>query len=76
MRSSTVAEIEESVAAKNLPAAAQQTIQAKYPKAVVSKAEKVTEGEKIKYEVSARRGRQRISLAFDADGKLLKSSVR
>ena len=69
----TVAEIEETVAVTDLPAEAQQAIKSKYPKAVVTKAEKVTEGDKIKYEVSARSGKKRISLSFDADGKLLKN---
>ena len=68
----TVAEIEETVAATDLPAAAQQLIKSKYPKAVVSRAEKVTEGDKVKYEVSARSGKRRISFTFDADGKPLK----
>lgn len=72
----TIAEIEETVAAADLPAAAQQALQAKYPKAVVSRAEKTTQGNKVEYEVSARRGKQRISLTFDADGKLLNSKVR
>jgi uncharacterized membrane protein YkoI len=72
----TVAEIEETIAASDLPAAAQKAIQEKYPKAVVTTAEKVTRGDKIEFEVSARRGKQRISLDFDADGKLLKSKVR
>jgi uncharacterized membrane protein YkoI len=72
----TVAEIEETVAAADLPAEAQQAIQAKYPKAIVSRAEKVTRGDKTEYEVSARRGKRRISLVFDAGGKVLKSKVR
>lgn len=72
----TVAEIEETVAVSDLPAAAQQLIQTKYPRAVVTKAEKSTQGDKVQYEVSARRGRQRISLVFDADGKLLKNTGR
>jgi Putative beta-lactamase-inhibitor-like, PepSY-like len=71
----TLAETEETVAASDLPAAAQQALQAKYPKAVISKAEKTTQGDKVEYEVSARRGKQRISLTFDADGKLLTSKV-
>jgi len=71
----TVAEVEETVAATDLPAAAQQLIQSKYPKAVVTKAEKTTQGDKVEYEVSARQGKQRISLAFDANGKLLKNTV-
>jgi Putative beta-lactamase-inhibitor-like, PepSY-like len=67
----TVAEIEETIAATDLPAEAQQLIKSKYPKGVVSRAEKVTEGSTIKYEVSIRNGKRRTGLAFDADGKLL-----
>ena len=69
----TVAEIEETISVTDLPAEAQQLIKSKYPKAVVTRAEKVTEGDKIKYDVSARSGKRRISLSFDADGKLLKN---
>ena len=72
----SIAEVEETVAATDLPAAAQQLIQTKYPRAVVTKAEKTTQGDKVEYEVSARRGRQRISLVFDADGKLLRITGR
>ena len=68
----TVAEIEETIAATDLPAEAQQIIKAKYPIGVVSRAEKVTGGNTIKYEVSIRNGKRRTGLAFDADGKLLK----
>ena len=67
----TVAEIEETIAATDLPAEAQQIIKSKYPRGVVSRAEKVTEGSTIKYEVSIRNGKKRTGLAFNADGKLL-----
>ena len=69
----TVAEIEESVAATELPAAAQEAIHAKYPRAVITKAEKVTVGSKVGYEVSAKQGRKRISFEFDSEGKVVKS---
>ena len=72
----TLAETEETIAASDLPAAAQQALQKQYPKAVVSKAEKTTAGEKITYEVSARQGKRRISMEFDASGKVLKSKAR
>jgi hypothetical protein len=72
----TVAGVEETVAATDLPAEAQRVIQTKYPRAVVTRAEKTTQGEKVGYEVSAKRGKQRISLTFDANGKLLRSHVR
>jgi hypothetical protein len=70
----TVAEIEETIAATDLPAAAQELIHTKHPRAVIAKAERTTEktaqGDKIGYEVSAREGKKRISWEFDADGKL------
>ena len=72
----TVAEIEESIAVTDLPAAAQESIHQKYPRAVISIAEKTTAGEKISYEVAARQGRKRISMEFDAAGKVLSSKVR
>jgi hypothetical protein len=42
---------------------------------VLHAAERVTEGNKVEYEVSARQGKKKISLVFDSDGKLLKSTV-
>ena len=69
----TVAEVEETVAATDLPAEAQQFLHSKYPRAVVTKAEKTTQGDKVEYEVSARQGKRRISLVFDGDGKLKKT---
>ena len=72
----TVAEIEESIAATDLPAAAQEAIHQKYPRAVISLAEKTTAGDRVGYEVSARQGRKRISMEFDAAGKVLSSKIR
>jgi hypothetical protein len=69
-----VAEIEETVAASELPAAAQEVIRSKYPGAVVTKAERTTEktaqGDKVGYEVIAKQGKKRITLEFDSDGRL------
>ena len=70
----TLAEMEETIGATDLPAAAQEMIRTKHPKAVIAKAERTTEktaqGDKVGYEVSAREGKKRISWEFDADGKL------
>ena len=70
----SVAEVEETVAASDLPATAQDLIHSKYPGAMVTKAERTTEktvqGDKISYEVVARQGKKRFTLEFDADGKL------
>jgi uncharacterized membrane protein YkoI len=70
----TVASLEETIQVTDLPADAQRLIQTKYPRATVKRAEKVTEGEKVEYEVSARQGKKAISLVFDNNGKLLKST--
>jgi uncharacterized membrane protein YkoI len=67
----TVAEIEESIAATDLPAEIQQAIKGKYPKAVITRAEKTTAGDKVSYEVVARQGKKRITLEVDASGKVL-----
>jgi hypothetical protein len=72
----TVAEIEESIAMTDLPAAAQEAMHQRYPRAIISIAEKTTAGDKITYEVAARQGRKRISIEFDAAGKVLSSKVR
>ena len=66
----TVAEVEESIPASDLPAEAQQAIKQKYPRAVITLAEKTTAGDTIGYEVSVRNGKQRITMEFDSSGKL------
>jgi hypothetical protein len=66
----TVAEIEESIAATDLPAAAQEAIKQKYPKAVIVLAEKTTAGDTVGYEVSLRQGRKRLGMEFDSSGKV------
>ena len=70
----SVAEIEETIVASDLPAGARQLISSRYPGAVVTKVEKTTEknasGDKIGYEVVAKQGKKRITLEFDVDGKL------
>ena len=70
----TVAEIEESIATSDLPADALQAIKQKYPRAVITRAEKTIvkdpAGDKIGYEVSARQGRKRFAMEFDENGKV------
>jgi uncharacterized membrane protein YkoI len=72
----TVAEVEESIAASDLPADAQEAIHKQYPGAVISKAERTTAGDKVSYEVIAKQGKKRISMEFDSDGKVLKKTVK
>jgi Putative beta-lactamase-inhibitor-like, PepSY-like len=70
----TVAEIEETINASDLPSAAQETIRSQYPKAVVTRAERTTVGDKVEYEVSVRQGKRRINLVFDSNGAVLKNN--
>lgn len=69
-----IAEIEETIAASDLPAAAQAVVRTKFPGGVVTKAEKTTEksaqGDKVGYEVIVRQGKKRSTLEFDVDGTL------
>ncbi len=67
----TVAEIEESIAATDLPVEVQQALKEKFPKAVVTKAEKTTAGDKVSYEIVARQGKKRVTIEFDSSGKVL-----
>jgi len=67
----TVAEVEESIDPNSLPPAALLAIKQKYPRAVITLAEKTMAGDKVTYEVSAREGRKRFTMEFDSDGKVL-----
>jgi uncharacterized membrane protein YkoI len=67
----TVAEIEEGIAASDLPAEVQQAFKEKYPKAVITKAEKTTAGDKVSYEIVARQGKKKVSIEIDSSGKVL-----
>lgn len=67
----TVAEIEEGIAVGDLPAEATETLHAKYPRAVITSAEKITRGDITEYEAHAKLGKRRVSMEFDANGKPL-----
>src|SRR6266436_4640881 len=62
----TVAEIEESLAASDLPAEVQQAMKEKYPKAAITKAESTTAGDKLSYEIVATQGKKRVTIEFDS----------
>ena len=67
-----VAEVEESMAVGDLPPAASEALRAKYPAAVITKAEKIVRGDITEYEAHARVGKKRVSMEFDANGAPLK----
>ena len=66
----TVAKLEERITANELPTGALQATEDKYPKAKITSAQRVTEGEQISYEVGVKKGGTAFKLEFDAGGKL------
>lgn len=70
----SVAEIEESLAVLDLPAAVRTAVQAKYPKAKLHKAEKVTKGAVVTYDVEVRTAKGKVDVDVDSNGKLLKET--
>ena len=72
----TVAEIEETIEISELPPDAQEALHKQYSKAVVTKVEKTTAGDKIGYELVGRQGKKRITMEFDGSGKVLKTTAK
>jgi hypothetical protein len=70
----TITEIEESIALSDLPAPVKAALDKKYPKAKISKSEKVTKGAVVAYEVVVISGKTTVEASFDPSGKLLKES--
>lgn len=68
----TLAEIEEGILVGDLPAGAAEALRSKFPRAVITSAEKATRGDIIEYEAHAKMGKKRVSMEFDASGKPLK----
>lgn len=68
----TVAEVEESMMADELPAAVRSTVMKEYPKATISKAEKTIRGSEITYEIHIMVGKVSHEVVVDPSGKLVK----
>jgi peptidyl-tRNA hydrolase len=67
----TILEIEKEIAAKDLPEAVASALKSKYPSGTVKKAEEVTVGEKVAYEVIvAQEGKKNREIALDKTGKI------
>jgi len=64
----TVAEIEEETAIASVPVAVTDAIKVKYPKASITKAEKMTVGQTVKYELTLK-GASVASIELTPDGK-------
>lgn len=65
-------EIEEKIDLKDLPEAARLVLSADYPKAEIKRAEKVTRGVEVTYEVSVGKEKTRAEVVFDSTGKVIK----
>lgn len=65
----TVVDIEEEVAAASLPPAVTAALKAKYPKAAITKAEKLTTGKTFVYELTIGGAGSVTSIELTADGK-------
>jgi len=70
----TVAEIEEAVAAGALPPAVKTAVGKEFAGAKIAKAEKVTKGSAVSYEVHLSQGSKKGSIVVDPSGKVLRKS--
>jgi hypothetical protein len=66
-----VVEIEETVAAGQLPAAVKSTVDKEHPKGKIVKAEKVTKGSIVEYEIHIAIGKKTHELVVDPAGKVI-----
>jgi len=67
----TVFEIEEAVKVGDLPEAITGTLSAKFPKGKLQKAERITRGSIIQYEVLMENGEENLEVLLDANGKVV-----
>lgn len=72
----TIAEIEESIEAKDVPEAVARTLKSDYGKYTIEKSEKVTHGLGTKYEFIVRKGKNRREIVIDGSGKVLKTEKK
>ena len=68
-----VAEIEETLASNDIPDFVKSSVMKKYPNGEINKAEKVTSGKKINYELVVKRGMQKHEVVLDSKGNIQKS---
>jgi len=63
--------VEEEVATAQVPAAVQNALKARYPKAVISLAERLTRGSEVQYELQLKKAPKK-EIVFTPDGKFVK----
>jgi ABC-type glycerol-3-phosphate transport system substrate-binding protein len=70
----TAAEIEEGVAARELPDAVKVAVKTDYPKGKITKAEKKTVGTTVTYELKVTTGKTSAGVEIDPSGKIMRKS--
>jgi uncharacterized membrane protein YkoI len=69
----TIIEDEKEIDARDLPAAVKEGLESKYPKAEIKKAEEVTKGDKVEFEVLiVTAEKKKFEVVLDREGKVLK----
>lgn len=66
----TVFEIEEAISPSALPKPVADALKAKYPKGELQKAEKITRGSSVEYEVLVENGEESFEVALSSDGMI------
>jgi hypothetical protein len=72
----TCVEIEESIAAKELPNEVSKSLKQEFPEGKILKAEKVTKDQTVKYEFVVQSGKDQWEVAFDTAGKVLEKAKK
>lgn len=70
----TCAEIEETIPVKALPGGVADALKKGFPKGKVMKAEKLTKGETVQYELVVQSGKEKHEVVFDAKGAIVKDT--
>lgn len=70
----TVVEVEEGIAAKDLPSSMRQAVKSEYPNGRIDRAERRTVGETVTYEIRMRLGKKRVGMEIDSSGRDLRVS--
>lgn len=67
----SLVEIEEVIAARELPDAVKSTVHKDFPNGKIALAEKTTKGEVVSYELRIVSGKSKVTLTIDPEGKIL-----
>ncbi len=71
-KSGKVAEIEETLASNDIPDFVKSSVMKKYPNCEINKAEKITSGKRISYELVVKQGIQKQEIVLDSKGNIKK----